>query len=60
MSKIASFFAPEPEPEKPKTIEEQIAQYRHDYRNMLKRTATVFTLPLCKTKATFKAALTSK
>ena len=37
MSKIASFVPPEPEPEKPKTVEEQIAAYRTNYRNLLKR-----------------------
>lgn len=61
MSKVASLSAPEPkEPKKPMTVEEQIAQYRHDYRKMLNRTATLFTLPLRKTKATFRAVLSSK
>lgn len=57
MSKIASFVPPEPEPEKPKTLDEQIATYRTDYRNLLKRTATVLTLPLRKTKAVLNASL---
>jgi hypothetical protein len=57
MSKIASFVPPEPEPEKPKTLDEQIAAYRTDYRNLLKRTATVLTLPLRKTKAVLNASL---
>lgn len=60
MSKIASFFPPEPEPEKPKTIEEQIVEYRHNYRRTLKETATVLTLPLRKVKGVFSAALVSK
>lgn len=58
MSRIASFVPPEPEPEKPKTLDEQIAIYRIDYRNLLKRTATVLTLPLRKTKAVLNASLT--
>jgi hypothetical protein len=60
MSKIASFVPPEPEPEKPKTVEEQIVEYRHNYRRTLKLTATVLTLPLRKTKAVLKAAVTAK
>lgn len=60
MSKIASFFPHEPEPEKPKTMEEQIVEYRINYRRMLKETATVLTLPLRKVRGAFRASLVSK
>jgi hypothetical protein len=60
MSKIASFFPPEREPEKPKTVEEQIVEYRINYRKTLKETATVLTLPLRKAKGMFRASLVSK
>lgn len=57
MSAVTSFVPPEPEPEKPKTLEEQITDYRNDYRSTLKKTATVLTMPRRKVKATLTAAL---
>ena len=57
MSKVTSFVPPEPEPEKPKSLEERITDYRNDYRSLLKRTATVLILPRRKAKAVLVAAL---
>jgi hypothetical protein len=60
MSKVASYVPNEPEPEKPKTWEEQVSDYRNNYRSALKLTATVLTLPLKKVKAVFKVAVANK
>lgn len=58
MSKIA-ISIPE-EPEKPKSWEEQVSEYRNNYRSALKQIATVLTLPLRKTSAVLKVAAAKK
>lgn len=60
MSKVVFQVPNEPEPEKPKTLDEQIAEYRINYRNTLKRTATVLTLPLRKVKSVLRVAVANK
>lgn len=60
MSKVTFQVPNEPEPEKPKTLDEQIAEYRVNYRSTLKRTATVLTLPLRKAKSVFRVAVANK
>lgn len=48
--------ASHPEPEEPMTWDEQVAQYRNDYRNTMTRVATVMTMPVNKARAVFVAA----
>jgi hypothetical protein len=57
MSKVVSLSASAPEPEKPKTLDEQVATYRRDYRRTLNQTATVLTLPLRRVKTVLMASL---
>lgn len=45
-----------PEPEEPKSLDEQIAEYRKSYRTTLANTATAMTLPVKKATAIFRAA----
>lgn len=61
MTKITALGSPEPEkPRVPKTLDEQVAEYRVNYRKTLQRTVNVFSLPLRNMKLALRAAVAGK